>query len=511
MKKIYVILMLLLRLFTVGFEKVDEQESAQDSQFKDTENSNNIISEGNPYFSAKNHMYFKAQAEYDDTVHSKFVEEVVYAEMYLVKEYDQGSVYKFVVEPLGSLTDERLNTYFYVTNDKIYRLFSYVYQDNEMITFYDNDELLVEMLDTDEKLINNSQIVCQNEEVKSETKEGDIEFHFAISKLENQINYSSTTITPNGEIYYYESFVWEEGKGLIEFNSGYRAESEPLYLTEISEISEERYKKNRKAESTIQIFNGAEIQQCIWGEWRINEMYFGGAGWQECEDERKGVCIQFLPDKIVYDGQAAGVTTYHNQLLAIEDRNALFHEVKLKDLGFAGDYFLEFEASYTDIRQDVCPFSFFLLLNDTELIILSGRAMYKAEKTGEIEEYKPLEASDSYSMCYGSWEIIGNVEGKEETKSEQHIEKEFMTSKELNSFAACRVFSVKNEKVYELANLMDVDNNTYVCCYEFSEDYYWDEMIMKDRMTAILIKENKWYWAKRKSDSVENGVYHELF
>ena len=93
-------------------------------------------------------------------------------------------------------------------------------------------------------MIHNGQVVCQDEEIQSEQKEGDSEFHFAINKSKDQIEYSSYTITPNGETYYYESFVWEKGKGLIEFNSGYRAERAPLYLTEIAEISEEETEFN---------------------------------------------------------------------------------------------------------------------------------------------------------------------------------------------------------------------------------------------------------------------------
>ena len=242
MKEIYIVILLSLRLLTVGCEKADPQEGEQVVQVNNIENSDEATSEGNPYFFSKDHVYLKAKAEYEDTIRSKFVEEVVYAEMYLVKEYEQGSVYKFVVEPLGALTDERLNTYFYVTNDKIYRLYSYVYKDDGVITFYNNDELLIQVLDTDEKLINNGQVVCQKEEIESKLCEGDSEFHYVISKRENQIVYSSRSITPNGEIYYYESFRWEEGKGLVEFNSGYRVEREPLYLTEIAEISEEKYR-----------------------------------------------------------------------------------------------------------------------------------------------------------------------------------------------------------------------------------------------------------------------------
>lgn len=243
MKKVYVVLGLALHLLTAKCEKIVSRENVQDTQFKDTEISDTIAIEKNSYFFNDDRVYLEAKAKYDDGIDSKFVEEVACAEMRFIKQYEQGSVYKLVIEPLGALTDERLNIYFYVTNSKIYRLWSYVYQDDRAITFYDDDELLVKVLDTDEKLINNGQIVCQDEEMQCELKEGDSEFHFAIKKWGKQIEYSSCTITPNGEIDYYENFKWEEGKGLIEFGSGYRAERDPLYLIEITQISAREYRR----------------------------------------------------------------------------------------------------------------------------------------------------------------------------------------------------------------------------------------------------------------------------
>lgn len=268
-------------------------------------------------------------------------------------------------------------------------------------------------------------------------------------------------------------------------------------------------------ESTIDIqtFNASEIQQCIWDEWKITEEYYGGVGWQECQDDRKDICIQFLPGKIIYDGQASEISLYYNQFLAIEDEDALFHGVTYKDLGLKGDYFLILEASYADIENRACPFSYFVFSSDTELIITSGRALYRAEKTREIEiegDNPLIQASSHNSMCYGIWKITGNVERNEEVRSGKHIGEIFVTSEELNSFIACRIFSVQNEKIDELAKLMDIGDNTYIGCFEFSEDYYWDAMIMKDGMTAILVKGNDLYWAERKSDPVEDGIYHEV-
>lgn len=245
MKKIYVVLGLALHLLTAKCEKIVLRENIQDTQFKNTEISNTITIGENSYFFNDNRVYLEAKAKYDDGIDSKFIEEFVCAEMRFIKQYEQGSVYKFVIEPLGTLTDERLNIYFYITNNKIYRLWSYVYQDNRAITFYDDDELLVKVLDTDEKLINNGQIVCQDEEMQCELMEEELEFHFAINKQGKQIEYSSYTITPNGRVYYYENFIWEEGKGLIEFGSGYRVERDPLYLTEITQISAREYRRRQ--------------------------------------------------------------------------------------------------------------------------------------------------------------------------------------------------------------------------------------------------------------------------
>lgn len=262
-----------------------------------------------------------------------------------------------------------------------------------------------------------------------------------------------------------------------------------------------------------QTFNVDEIQQCIWSEWKITEKYYGGAGWKECpdEDDSKNVYIQFFPDKIIYDGRVSEVSSYYNKFLAIKDEDALLYDMRFKDLGFCGDYFFYFEPSYADIKQKTCPFSSFYLLNDKELIILSGRVLYKAEKTGEIESSKPLGTSSFNSMCYGRWEITGNVINDENATSKDYIGETLTTSKELNSFTACRVFSVQNEEIYELVELMDIGENTYIGCFEFSEDYCWDEMIMKDGMTAILVKGNNLYWVERKSDPVEDGIYQNPF
>ena len=183
-------------------------------------------------FFQEDYMDLKANAEYVDD--GKFEKSTVFAEWYLVKNYEYGSVYRLKVEPVGNLKPDRLNTYFYITNDKIYRLWGFVYGENEVIDFCDNDELLTEILDTDEKLKNNGVVVCQDEEIEDELEEYEEGQHTSLHKWKNKISYNSYYKKANGDLNYYETFVWEEGKGLVEFRSGFRVERDILYLTDIT-------------------------------------------------------------------------------------------------------------------------------------------------------------------------------------------------------------------------------------------------------------------------------------
>lgn len=186
----------------------------------------------NAYFYTTDYQYLTATVEYYE-LETRTEKEIV-AEVYLVKEYKQGKVYKFAIEPVGYLGEERFNIYFYVTSDKIYRLYSYTYQDGETIEFYDNDELLVQYLDTDEKLVENGTIVCQSESTAELIDQNSI---YSITADGNRVTYSRTDVNVNGERGFYEYFVWEEGKGLIEYGSGFGVEADILYLSQIEAVA----------------------------------------------------------------------------------------------------------------------------------------------------------------------------------------------------------------------------------------------------------------------------------
>ena len=182
-------------------------------------------------------MLLRADAKYNFEDLPSYETKKINAKMYKVKTYNKGTVFRLSIDPVGSLTAERLNIYFYVTKDKIYRLWSYFFNGDKVITFYDNDKLLVSTFDTDEKLIKNGEVVCQLENISVEDDATNTDY--SVIKEGDKITYSSVELAANGDPYFSECFVWELHKGLIEYESSYNAESELLKLTNISKTNNE--------------------------------------------------------------------------------------------------------------------------------------------------------------------------------------------------------------------------------------------------------------------------------
>ena len=195
-----------------------------------------IKEQGNPYFYDGENTDLNAVLTYydDDSV----VNREGSLTMHLVKNYQDGDVYKLSVADERKirdfLDDDRLNIYFYVTDDKIYRLWSYVCQDEEVICFYNDDEMFVKYLDTDEKLINNGELVCCTENMDDELTEETGEIDVVLTHQDDRVIYSRTELQEDGSLHYYESFVWEKGKGLVECMSRFGDMSDILYMENIS-------------------------------------------------------------------------------------------------------------------------------------------------------------------------------------------------------------------------------------------------------------------------------------
>lgn len=151
-------------------------------------------------------------------------------ELHWLKQYDNGCLARLSIVPFSYnmpdyMDETRMNIYFYVTSDKIYRI---SYPDLQNIGSFDadmnDDILLMSVLDTDEKLIENGELVCCLEGVEDTLEEGEAGTHTSVDLQGNQISYNRVDIEENGNRDYYENFIWEEGKGLVGYMSGYDAE-----------------------------------------------------------------------------------------------------------------------------------------------------------------------------------------------------------------------------------------------------------------------------------------------
>ena len=158
--------------------------------------------------------------------------------MKLVKNYEKGDLFKLSIlndkNIQKFLSEDRLNIYFYVTDNEIYRLWSYICKDEEVIYFYNDDELLIDNLDTDEKLIANGELVYSEKDVDDELlASGSIQT--TITHKNNQTFYNRIELNEDGSMHYYESFVWEVGRGLVEYKSGFNAESDIFFIENVRE------------------------------------------------------------------------------------------------------------------------------------------------------------------------------------------------------------------------------------------------------------------------------------
>ena len=257
---------------------------------KDSEENRDIINEqsmteekmsididtDNPYFFQQSLL--TVSAKYFSIAEGKEIEESANAEVSFVKSYEEGDVYKFTIDITSDYFStwyiqggEPINIFFYVTPDKIYLISRFVQTEpgGTVRYFFGGDELITEILDTDEKLVNNSLIVCQEEEVEDNTgieqysmstnnKENE---HYSISKNGNQIFCYYYQLKVNGDLLYRDKFLWEKGKGLVVYLTGYGVGDYDIYLDFITGIGQ-TVQEGMMSESTVPT-NGHRLLQCV--------------------------------------------------------------------------------------------------------------------------------------------------------------------------------------------------------------------------------------------------------
>ena len=158
------------------------------------------------------------EAEFASTPFGEYEQVKIQVEQ--VEQWENGILYTMVIES-DTEDDSRylygrdrfFLGYFYVSEDKIYRI-----DENKM------EEVNIK---NEEDFIARDTVVCQ-EMGKEDSLKEEKGWHEEIMVEGTVCTYRSyNDLTETG---YYERFVWEKGKGLIEYKSGFGAERDRIYL-----------------------------------------------------------------------------------------------------------------------------------------------------------------------------------------------------------------------------------------------------------------------------------------
>lgn len=222
-----------IKVPVTGTEKVElEGEEEED---RETDEELELIE--NPYFPAKKHMALKVRAAYYRR--QGLVDEIVDVEINRLKVYENGSIYKLninIITETASKAFPVMVRYFYVKADEIYLIWPFYQSEPNVrsISFPDDDELLLQIFDTEEKLQTKGQLetVCQEENSEYEDK-----YWFCYMKQEgDQITYYRREMNNSGDDMQKDLFVWEKGKGLVKFETGFGVGPMEVSITEIREV-----------------------------------------------------------------------------------------------------------------------------------------------------------------------------------------------------------------------------------------------------------------------------------
>ena len=171
----------------------------------------------NPYFFKQGTTKQLYSCTYDDNYSDYYIDATIEVTLHInkISEIDDGILYQLKIEPVLYYNEERMILgYFYVQEDIIYKITTEDIDINEFKTKND--------------IIANSDIVCQVEEIKDSLNEDFKGWHNCmIANGDTREYHQYNNAVETG---YYEQFIWEYGKGLVAYRSGWGAESRPIDL-----------------------------------------------------------------------------------------------------------------------------------------------------------------------------------------------------------------------------------------------------------------------------------------
>ena len=171
----------------------------------------------NPYFFKQGTTEQRYSCIYDEPYSDYYIDATIEVTLHInkISEIDDGILYQLKMEPVLYYNEKRMILgYFYVQENRIYK-----------ITAEDID---INKFKTKNDIIANSDIACQDEEIKDLLSEEIKGWHnFMVANGDTREYHRYNTGVETG---YYEQFIWEYGIGLVSYRSGWGAESRPIKL-----------------------------------------------------------------------------------------------------------------------------------------------------------------------------------------------------------------------------------------------------------------------------------------
>lgn len=289
-----------------------------------------------------------------------------------------------------------------------------------------------------------------------------------------------------------------------------------LFLRDIKTAENLVKEENEKKEKLIKYDMFEGINQCVWGTWVITEVWLGNS--LNEEDERINTVIKILPQSFSYgEKTSTELVGYPANLMAIKDNKSVFFEIDtFQNLGMNGDYYLMFYPWWDEYEKKIFPFvQGCVFISETEMLIpCAGHTRCMLEK---IEDFDVAGSDISFmaeehafcSACYGTWIITEKLtKNNKELVNDSYIRQTVIFDRKSENFASCRVFGRSEKKIDELAVQIGIGSeNKYLVCYDFPEDYFWNQMICVDDMTAVLVKGNDLFRVERISNAEKDRIY----
>lgn len=246
--------------------------------------------------------------------------------------------------------------------------------------------------------------------------------------------------------------------------------------------------------------NEGEEQEYIWGTWTVTGIW--NDRWKE-ESYRMGGIYELSPDGCFYeDGTVTGSAKLKEyDATVVGEHGAHWYHYK-----FPGDYCLQIGLTEeNDDPDDFIMFSTLYLVERDVMVGVDGPRLYRLERTGDYDGRIKGEGFgvSSIGIWYGDWEITGVLKaaGKD---AEQYIgEVVDMTEHEdykrviMKDVSRFYVVDTEEKSIRKLVEAMGVEDEFFVGFYEFKEGYEWDQMIIKDEITVVLVKDGNYFWAER--------------